>query len=491
MRTPASILFVSLTFTGLTQSDAASELSQDLTKGDYLEVTSEGEVPETLTQSSGLWKYDKVYGDIAYKVGMHIKTGKPITLATNIRPAGSSDSPVIGAHGKGTEVRFVGKLSGDSNNGFPNLVLSNGAKFVISKESEIDLVMADSFYTRQLWAHGDGTGTIELEEGFVADKTQGGTVPNAFGTVRLNGVNLITHHSDSLPYNTRPDGRGGIYHNGHIVWEHQPGSVWTIKTRPQIYRAQLDFSTDGIIDCQAPLVHAGKRRVTSPKMVGGVFQSSGAFRTRKEGVTITKRGPAMLALEGQQGYYPDSTLKVEEGMLRMTTNPGNGDRFDPHSGSFLTLEVGQGAGALISAEHAQLEQVIVADGGWFETFDDTNLSTTEGIRIGKGANFIAKGTVEGDVRLAGRMTVTAGDLLKISGTLHTEGELEIQYNRKAFKDKPTEVALLSVDKMDGAFTNAKDGQAVSLGGGRVTGTVVISDKEVKLADLAYHRKKKK
>ena len=50
---------------------------------------------------------------------------------------------------------------------------------------------------------GDGTGTLELAEDFVSDRTKGATTPDAMGTIRLGGANLITHATHNAVYPSR------------------------------------------------------------------------------------------------------------------------------------------------------------------------------------------------------------------------------------------------------------------------------------------------
>jgi hypothetical protein len=171
----------------------------------------------------------------------------------------------------------------------------------------------------------------------------------------------------------RPDGRGGIYHNGHVVIEGATPSTWTIATNPQTYSAQIDFRFDGTIDTQTPLTHNGQRRDTLQVGAGGIFMSTGAFRTCVDNVTITKTGPAMLSLDGQQGYYPGSKLIVAEGLLRMHTDPAAGDHYDDKAGNYLQLEVKKGARAFLGATHSRLAGLQVASGATFELGPNSQL----------------------------------------------------------------------------------------------------------------------
>jgi hypothetical protein len=229
--------------------------------------------------------------------------------------------------------------------------------------------MHPNYFTRQLWVWGDGTGVLELEEGFVSDRTRGATVPNAMGTIRLNGATLVTHHSQSLPYNTRPDGRGGVYHNGHVVFEGDTPSTWSIRSTPHRYAAQIDFAADGTLDLQAPLTHNGQINVCLPVGNGGPFTSTGAFRTTKPGVTITKTGPAMLSLEGQQAWMPDSTLVIEEGLLRIHTDPAQSGRLGGDYGNHLNLVIKQGATVVIASPKVHLASLTVEEGGTVQVLD--------------------------------------------------------------------------------------------------------------------------
>ena len=483
----ASILFCPKT------AFAQTELIQNY-KGEnsYYLVEKQADLPDVLLQNSGMWKYDKVYGPTAYKTGLHIRTGQEITMGTEIRLKDWNASQVIGAHGEGTLVRFTGSWNGTGGNSYPNLVLSEGARFVISPDAHINFVLKESFYTRQLWAYGDGTGTIEIEEGFLADRTKGGTVEDAMGTIRLNGVNLITHHSRNLPFNTRPDGRGGVYPNGHIVWEGEKGSVWKVETNPHVYRAQLDFFVDGVIDTQTHLVHAGQKSVTSVKMFGGVFTSTGAFRTCAPDVTITKKGPGMLSLEGQQGYYPNSTIAVEEGMLKMSTNPAKGTRYDDKTGPYLSIRAENQSGVLLSAEQTELYKIDMRGQSSLYSFSDSVIHASKGIDIGPQATIEALGTYVADLKVQGMWRGSFGQTVKVKGQLVLEGDLALNtIERSILKTKPEKVVLIEANQVTGTFRGISQGQKVSIASGKAEGRLHYHRDKIEIADVLYKTSKKK
>lgn len=387
MKSTAMSLPLVLTF-AVTLGYAGENVVQNLGKKDYLEITD----PKTKIKSIKQTGVFKKYVDDVFKVGLHFKTGSEYVLDASILLANFQSGGLLGVHGKGTHVRYKGKWKADGGGTFPRLALTTGGKMTWEPECEIDFVMHPNFFTRQLWVSGDNTGVLELAEGFISDRTKGATVPNAMGTIRLAGATLITHHSHSLPYNTRPDGRGGVYHNGHVVFEHKPGSTWIIKTNPHIYAAQIDFAAAGTIDCQAPLTHNGHRRDCLQVGNGGPFMSTGAFRTTRPNVTITKKGPAMLSLEGQQGYRPGSKLIVEEGLLRIYTDPGAGDRIHKESGVFLDLTIQEKGKLLFAAPLTRLQRLHLKKGSTCWLKKNCRLEVQE-LKVEEGAKFSKDGEV--------------------------------------------------------------------------------------------------
>lgn len=433
--------FLPLAFLGLTPCLSAGEtLRQNLGNQDRQVITSADQLPEVLIQAT---PRGGPYPDNLMDVGFHFRTGTVIEAPMDIRMADLNTSHVIGAHGEGTEVRYQGRWQADGGNAFPHLILSDGGKFVFTGESIMDLVMEGSYFTRQLWVWGDGTGVLELEEGFLADHTVSDPLPKAMGTIRLGGVTLITHHTRNMPANTRPDGRGGHYQNGHIVFERVPGNRWIIDSTNQIYGAQLDFDTDAVVETRTSMTHIGHRRVILPVGPGGHFRSSGAFRTTSPDVTITKTGPGMLALEGEQSYHPGSRLVVEEGLLRMATDPGLGR--DPNArgnaGVFLQMELRNEAKAHFIGSLHRLQSLEISDQAEVWIDDDLVLEVTEGLHAGPETAVTFGGETSSPVRVEGRLEINGTPRF---GTLHHAGELFTAIGRFA-PDGPvisgTEISL--------------------------------------------------
>lgn len=424
MKYRVMILFAVLaSFASQGFADEPVTLRQDLSKGDYLLIEDvKTKLPDVLIQASG--RLGKRYSEDLLKVGLHFRTGQTMDLHTDLRMQNLNTSHVVGVHGKDTHVRYHGKWEGDGGNAFPHLLLTEGGHFTLEADANMDLVQQGSFFTRQLWVYGDNTGTLELAEGFIADLTKSEPVPNALGTIRLGGATLITHHTRNMPANTRPDGRGGAYQNGHVVFERVPGSRWIVKTNNQIYPAQVDFTTSGVIETQADLTHIGHRRIALPVGAGGHFTSSGAFRTLREDVTITKTGPAMLSLDGEQAYQKNATLRVEDGLLRLSTDPGIGQRTDEKAGPFLTLHAVKSGKVHLAASELRMQALRLDDEsqGWIDR--DCTLDASAGVHIAKGAKFHNNGTVKGEIHGRGTLSIDPStSYAQIDGSLLLTGQL--------------------------------------------------------------------
>ncbi len=392
----------------------AMELRQNLSEGDRHEITSaEDEMPSLLIQRSDRLRgnYDSEY----LQAGLHIRTGSAVTLPTDVRMHDLNTSHVIGAHGEGTVVRFTGHWQADGGNAFPHMSITEGARFVFTAESSMNLVMDGAFFTRQLWVYGDGTGILELEEGFVADHTVNEPLANAMGTIRLGGATLITHHARNMPQNTRPDGRGGHYKNGHIVFERVPGNRWIVDTNNHYYSAQLDFDTDAILDIRSSLTHVGHRRIAMQVGPGGYFISTGAFRTTSPDVTITKTGPGMLALDGEQSYHRGSALVLDEGLTRMSGDPGLGrdNTAREETGAFLHVTARNQAGLHLSAPVSRLRRIDLQDQSRLWLDQECGIEVSEGLHIGPEARVDLRGDVMGMVHAEGRIDLVSGQSVRV------------------------------------------------------------------------------
>ena len=390
--------------TALMATEVPQHLAQDLASGDSLFIEDGSPLPAEIVQQSARKFTRQAYGPSYEGVGFHVGGGHSYDFDGVLRAADDDACSVIGVHGPDTLLRWNGHWRSDGIYNFPHLILRNGGHIVFTHTAVVDLVMDQDFFTRQLWVGGDGTGVIELAAGFRADHSRAAAVPVALGTIRLGGATLITHDSLSLPSHTRPDGRGGHYQNGHVVFERVPGNRWIIDSSNQVYRAQIDVDTDAVIETRSDLTHAGQRIQALPLPAGVHFTSSGAFRTTAPGVTITKTGPAMLALDGEQSYRPDSHLVIDEGLLRMATDPGLG-RAATDAGPHLRMRV-QNSGRLhLSAPQLSMQAITLADSAQMWLDQHSLLALSEPLTVGGQATLHAAGKVAAPLHCAGTLRI--------------------------------------------------------------------------------------
>lgn len=466
------------------------DLRQNLGRGDFTEITRAQTLPARLIQAGPRLPAGDRHGERLRDRGFHIRTGGPLEMRTGIRMHDLNASHVIGAHGEGTHVHYRGRWEADGGNAFPHLFLTEGARFTFEAESEMNLTLEGSLFTRHLWVSGDGSGVLELAEGFVADRTRHEPVADAMGAIRLHHVTLVTHHTRSLPNNLRPDGRRGVYENGYLIFDggprEKPRTRWIVETNNQTYPAQIDFFADGIIETQSHLTHTGHRRIAEPVGAAGRFLSPAAFRTARENVTITKDGPAMLALDGEQSYLPGSRMHVLDGQLRMATNPGLAGRIQPESGPYLSLTAFNTAQVHLTAPVMAFQQIELRDQSVAWLDEGCHLTARKGIRVAPEAVFHAQGRLGGPVVVEGQLQTRAGisplqtedlsvhgtlmlevpprprtPVLRVDGTLQIPGHLDLRLTGDPTR-RPEEPILLAVAEVIEPPLSDRD---IPLGGG--------------------------
>ncbi|MCC5840308.1 MAG: hypothetical protein JJT96_09295 [Opitutales bacterium] len=261
------------------------------------------------------------YSDTLMDVGLRFTGGAPIAVDADFRGLNLNSSSIITVRGAGTKVTYNGFWEGDGGNMFAHVFLREGGHFVIGEDAHLDFVN-NAYFTRQLWVSGDGAGAIEFAEGFVADLTQGGTVPDGLGSIRLNNATVITNHTQNIPVNFRPRPGDVPQTNGHFVFETNPGSRWIVQTNPQSYAGGVWIRADGTIETREDLTHTGVREDDTTSSFP--YRAGNAFQTNVDNLTITKEGPASLILEGEQAYRPGTVIRVNEGTVVFASDPAAG-----------------------------------------------------------------------------------------------------------------------------------------------------------------------
>jgi hypothetical protein len=245
-------------------------------------------------------------------------------------------SPVIAVSGDGGAVRFGGRWLANTGSVISWLRLDEGGQFGLTESADMNFIK-EGFFTLQLWVTGDGSGTLELEEGFVADRTDGGLEQKGIGSIRIGAGTLISHRSANLPLGYRPRSDGSAQTNGHLVFENRSGNRWIVRGEDQVYPG-------------AVWIFKGMELVTERNLTHvGITEGSSNYTAQNgwsvlNSVTVTKKGSGKLTLAGEQSYAPGAILDVVEGTLAMASDPATGQSlYGDVRGAQLTLQVGAGA----------------------------------------------------------------------------------------------------------------------------------------------------
>ena len=272
---------------------------------------------------------------------------------------------LIGAQGANTKVIFKGKsYLKEGGSSRAHVIIKTGGHFFIHRNAEIDFILPISFFTRQFWISGDGTGKFELDEGFVADHTDSGTVAKGVGSLRVSNSLLITHHTQSLPLGFRPNsitnaGRADI--NSHLVFEDKPGSIWRVLTNDQDYKGGLWIYVNTCFDTQKNLKISGKNSVWADYTNYGGIQMIGA------NLTLCKTGQGSMILNGSHSYNSGSTIRIDEGTVDFLTDPTTTNAgFSASNKNDLSLIVESNGKLKYSADSIRIDSLILKPGAVIE-----------------------------------------------------------------------------------------------------------------------------
>lgn len=291
--------------------------------------------------------------------GLHFANGITNHIYNTYRGSNTTADPVIGARNNSTIV-YHGTWDGDEGGQYSHVALTTGGKLVIAADSTLDFIN-DAYFTRQMWVYGDGTGILEFEEGFISDRTNGGTTPLGIGSIRLANVTFITHHTQSLPVAARPNALSGSGLNGHFPFENAAGGRWKVMTNDQDYKGGFWISVSMTIETIANATHSGVTTVWSD------YTNYGAFQTNAYNLTVSKEGPGALNLNSEQSYAQGTTMWIKAGTVNYNTDPGDATVLNRTAGlvkgQYLTVRVDDTATANFAAPLARVENINVNSGG--------------------------------------------------------------------------------------------------------------------------------
>ncbi len=261
-----------------------------------------------------------VYSSFISRFGVQFRNGTVNTMPNNVSISNLQGSPIIGVLGVGTRVDFTGNFKSDEGQSQPSVAVLDGGHFFVGASCRMDLILP-AYFTRQIWVHGDGTGTFELDSGFVADLTQNGTNPEGCGSLRFSNTRFVSHHTQSLPMGYRPNTITGIADiNSHLVFHNTPGSTWVVASKPQTYRGGLWVEQSMTVETQNKLYLPGVNTVTNEPL-GGSYTNYGGIHLYRSNVVLTKSGPDSLIINGHQSYALGAKILINEGAIRFDKDP--------------------------------------------------------------------------------------------------------------------------------------------------------------------------
>lgn len=380
--------------------------------------------------------------------GVHFGGGGTVGFTGAIQINDLNTDPVVGVRNT-TTLNFSGSWTGDGGNQESHLVVIGNGRIRFAANAALDFIN-DAYFTRQFWIYGDGTGTVEFDAGFVADKTNNGTTPNGIGSYRLGNVVLITHSTQSLPVAVRPNSIGGNNLNGHLVWEAQDGGTWSVRTAHQQYLGGLWVTANMSVETIADLDLVGVRTVWSDYTnYGGIHVTKHA---NGDPTIVTKTGAGTLNLGGDQAYDVGSVLRVQQGTVEMQSNPVTSVGRNFTNGPNLAIEA-QGSSVtrlafVAGAEAANLRSLSLSDTATVAIGDGTEARLAAGLSMTPAANL--------EIGIAGHPASGNFGRVSASGPATVAGSLTPRLSGGFLPDGADNFTVITASAVTGSFVNLND-----------------------------------
>lgn len=342
--------------------------------------------PRQVFRFSGKYFQD-VYGTVTDSLGLLFDRGGKQVFEGSIllRPQKSNqqfeetwhDSPVLSVRNK-TDLYFSGYWQGDNNYCKPILNILDSGRFVFGKDSRFKLVFpAYGNFTRQLWVRSDGTGVLEVEDGFIADRSEGGKVCDGTGCFRLKDCTFRSHHEASLPVYFRPEKTNPAVSriNSHLVFEKGKRGRWEVLSRPQHFVGGLWLYNDTEVFTDKHLTLSGQYTHWSD------YTNYGGLIYAEKGVTLFKTGSDTLTLSGHTCLPEGSKMVVKSGVVKLKTNPWYSaadtvkglSKIPLLNGKNLELELEPGAELLIHTPLVEVKSLKVLPGARISVLGKTKV----------------------------------------------------------------------------------------------------------------------
>lgn len=362
--------------------------------------------------------------------GLVLEPEGETTLDARLEPA-LGGSPVVGVRGGDAVVTFNGQWIADTGTIYSWLTPLEGGTFRIGPDADMRFIR-DAFFTLQLWVAGDGTGTLEIDENFQADRSQRGVTPRGIGSIRLSDTTFVTHHSRNLPMTYRPVLSEGTQANGHLVFENTGSSRWIVRTNDQSYSGAVWIYRNLEITAERNLTHLGETESASD------YTAYNGFSVMN-GASVTKNGPGRLVLAGEQAYDTNSLFLIEEGAVDFVTDPSGGTRFGGGSRvGTLLISVGSEGEARFN-ERARIAAMEV----------NGRLAVEDGLEVGDALGLAFGGSSETELVLRADRS---GPVIDVDAAAVPGGTLRV-WRDPDFRPAPGEVfTVLRASEIEGDWT---------------------------------------
>jgi len=340
--------------------------------------------------------FPNVYGNELDTLGLIFKSGKYVQLSGTIRPRPQihltnfedtwHDSPLLNLSNHST-VRFSGMWLSDNNYSKPVIHIREHSKFILGKESYMNLVFpAYGNFTRQLWVGSDGTGVFEVEKGFVADLSQKGSKCEGAGCFRFVNCTFISHDSASLPVYFRPEptDKSKSFLNSHLVFENGDLSKWKIETQRQNFIGGLWMYNHLEVQTNKHLLLTGNFAHWSD------YTNYGGLIFCNPNVTLTKTGKDTLTLDGQTCIAPGSQIEVKEGVLYIKRDLLHTEYDSVKlgknklNGNYLKIKICKGAVLRLNTESLRINELEMESGAVLDLVLSTEIIAKKVVLAGKG-----------------------------------------------------------------------------------------------------------
>ncbi len=317
------------------------------------------------------------------ETGVHFKNGVSFSIQGALQQVNTNiGTPVVGAENAGTVVNWSADWVNDVGAGNASfIVAANGGTFRFGSVANVDTAINVSTFT-PINVVGDGTGTFELVNGFLAFHN----TSSQLGDLHIGNVKLKTNTTSNLPTHS-------------IVYDLADGGAWQTVTDSQTFAGTLSMLRNTTLQTDTDLV------------LGGPLSIGDGSNTNK---VATKTGGGTLTIAGAQTHGSGATLTVSAGALVMNSDAGSA------SSRILSVNASGGNATFNTTEHLAGLSVSAASTATLAA-DTTRVIVTDAVAATSGGRIDLKDN---------KLIVKSGTLGTFNGAAYTgiTGLIAFGYN---------------------------------------------------------------